>query len=362
MYSPWRYLSHIFWKRHPLQLTFFVTKRCNARCPYCFYLKNEEQSESNHQELSVEEIKKISRSLGHLLWVLFSGGEPYLREDIVEISRIIYENNKPVILTYPTNGLLPEIIKEKTEQILRQAQKSIVVVKLSLDGLNDTLDVLRGMTGSFEKIMQTCQGLGKLLDKYPNLELGVNTVFCSANQDNMEEIIEFVNGLDMIRTHTISLVRGELQEKKYKDVDLEKYRDSIEILERNLKKKTGSIYRFKGARLKAAQDILQRRLIYQTMSQQRRIIPCYAGQLNIVLTETGDVYPCESFNQPMGNVSAFNCNIREMLQSVQAREVISKIRRNGCYCSHECYFMTNILFNPSLLVRAAKEYLLLPRS
>lgn len=358
MYSPWRYLSYIFWKNQPLQLTFFVTGRCNARCPFCFYLKAEEQLETDHQELSVEEIEKISSSLGRLLWVLFSGGEPYLREDIVKISRIIYENNKPVVLTYPTNGLLPEVIKEKTEQILRRCQKSIVVVKLSLDGLNDRLDVLRGVPGSFEKIMQTYQGLGELLGKYPNLELGVNTVFCSANQDNMEEIIEFVNGLDKIRTHTISLVRGRLQEKKYQDVDLEKYRDAIEILERNLKNKTGSIYRFKGACLKAAQDILQRRLIYQTMRRQQRIIPCYAGRLNIVLTETGDVYPCESFDQPMGNAGDFNYNVREMLHSARAKEVISKIRKDGCYCSHECYFMTNILFNPRLLADMTKQYLL----
>lgn len=357
MYSPFQYINHIFWKRRPVQLTFFITRRCNAQCPFCFYLKSEKQRETNCTELSVAEVERISRSLGHLLWVAFSGGEPYLREDIVEISRIIYENNKPVILTYPTNGLLPEVIKEKTEEILKLCQKSTVVVKLSLDGLYNAHDALRGVEGGFERVMQTYKGLCGLLDKYPNLELGINTVFCSANQDNMNELIDFVNGLDRIRTHTISLIRGQLQEKQYQDIDLQRYRDSINILEQNLKNKIGNIYRFRGARLKAAQDILQRGFIYQTLTQQKRIIPCYAGQLNIVLTESGDVYPCEVLNQPMGNIIRFNYNMRDLLHSVQAKGVISSIQKNRCYCSHECYFMTNILFNPGMFMRLIKEYL-----
>jgi radical SAM protein with 4Fe4S-binding SPASM domain len=314
----------------------------------------ENQPQHNHGELSIENIQKISQSMGHLLWVLFSGGEPYLCDDIVEISRRIYEHNKPVILTYPTNGLLPEVIQEKTEQILKFARKSIVVVKLSLDGLNNMHDTLRGVNGCFEKVIQTYHRLCKLVDIYPNFELGINTVFCSANQDNMDEILRFVNGLEKISNHSISLIRG----RDYLNVDLQKYHDTVEMLKSNLRDKTASIYRFKGARIKAAQDILQYELIYQTLMQQKRIIPCYAGRLNIVLTETGEVYPCETLlNHSMGNVGDFNYNMKMLLDSAQAKEVICNISKSRCYCSHECYFTTNILFNPwMLLFRLAREY------
>ena len=101
------------------------------------------------------------------------------------------------------------------------------------------------------------------------------------------------NSLEGIKTHTISLVRGNLSESTFKEVDYRKYRHAIERLENNLKTRVSSIYRFRGARIKAAQDILQRRLINRTMLEQKRLIPCYAGRLNLVISETGDVYPCE---------------------------------------------------------------------
>ena len=136
MYSPLRHTGSILWKRQPIHLTFFVTRKCNARCPFCFYVNSTKNTEANAPELSIDEIKRTSLSLGKLLWLAFSGGEPYLRKDLVEISKVFYEQNRPVIMLYPTNGLLPDLIKDKTEQILKHCRKTIVTVKLSIDGLN----------------------------------------------------------------------------------------------------------------------------------------------------------------------------------------------------------------------------------
>lgn len=355
IYSPFRHLNSIFFKSRPIQLTFFVTRRCNAKCPFCFYINREEGLKQ--EELTVDEIEKISSSFGNLLWLAFSGGEIFLRKDILEISKIFYKNNKPAIILYPTNGLLPELIYENIEAILKHCKKSTIVVKLSLDGLNKFHDNLRGVEGSFEKVMQSYNLLSVLLDKYPNFDLGINTVFCSENQDRMKEIIEFVSTLDRINTHTVSLVRGEIENGGYKDIDIEKYRSAIEEMERNLKARIAGIYRFRGAKIKAAQDILQRRFIYQTEIEGKRLIPCYAGRLNLVLTEVGDVYPCESFSRKIGNIRDHGYDIRALLKTEVARKVIDSIQQNRCYCTHECYFMTNILFNPKIYPKLAKEYL-----
>jgi MoaA/NifB/PqqE/SkfB family radical SAM enzyme len=311
-------------------------------------------------ELSLEEVKRISRSMDNFLWVLFSGGEVYLREDIVEMSALFYQNNKPAILTYPTNGLEPDLIKERTEEILKYCKKSVVVVKLSLDGVGEEHDALRRMPGNFERLMQTYEALRGLLDKYSNFEIGINTLFCSENQHCMNGdngIIEFVRGLDKIRTHTLSLVRGELKEEQYKNIDLHEYQKAIRTLEKNLKAPQAQVYSFMGARFKAAQDNLQRRLIYQTMRQQRRLIPCYAGRLNLVLTEMGDLYPCELSNQKIGNVRDHGYDVKKLLDSPGAKKVIDKIEPGACYCSHECYFTTNILFNLRMYPRLASDYL-----
>lgn len=355
MYSPFRHIGSIFWKRKPIQLTFFITKRCNASCPFCFYIYRDNDLDSEKRELTLDEIERISSSLGNLLWLAFSGGEIFLRKDLPEISRIFYKNNKPAIILYPTNGLLPEVIYKNIEEILKECKKSTVVVKLSIDGLDGLHDELRGVKGSFEKVIQTYNLLSGLLDKYRNFDLGINTVFCSANQDNMSEIIRFVNGMRRINTHTVSLVRGDI-DGGYKEVDIEKYRYTIEEMEGNLKDRIAHIYRFRGAKLKASQDILQRRIIYNTIREGHKMIPCYAGRLNLVLTETGDVYPCESFNKKMGNLREYNYDVKEILQSKGARRVTHSIHKNGCYCTHECYLMTNILFNPLVYPELVKEY------
>ncbi len=355
-YSPFRHIGSIFFKQRPIQFTFFVTRRCNARCPFCFYLCRDDQT-AKLSELTLPEIKQVADSLGDLLWLAFSGGEIFLRSDLVEITRIFYERNRPAIILFPTNGLLSDSICQNIEQILKECPKSTIVVKLSLDGPAAIHDQIRGVEGSFSKTMETCRRLGQLLDRYPRFELGINTVFCRANQDHMDEIIDLVAGLEMIKTHTISLIRGEVAAPGLKDVDLDKYKTAIEKLEMNLKNKNASIYRFAGARLKAAQDILQRRLILQTALQDKQQVSCLAGRLNLVLTEKGDLYPCESFNLKIGNIRDFNGNIKEMLQTETAAKVLEEISRKGCYCTHECYMMTNILFNPTCYPALLKEYL-----
>jgi radical SAM protein with 4Fe4S-binding SPASM domain len=354
-YSPFRHIGSVFWKHNPIHLTLFLTKRCNQRCPFCFYLSSEDTVDRD--ELSLKEIEGTSASMDRLLWLAFSGGEIFLRDDLVEITSIFYKNNKPAIILLPTNGLLTNIIRENIERILKSCAKSTIVVKLSIEGTEEVHDSLRGK-GSFKKIMDTYNELGDLFERYHNLELGINTVFLSENQDNMEELIELVGKMKKIKTHTISLIRGEVSDEGLKKIDIDKYLATIKRIESNLKNRKSSIYSFKGARIKAAQDILQRNLIYNIMTQKRQLIPCYAGRLNIVITEKGDVYPCESFTpwMKMGNIVAEGFSIKKLLNTEQAKRVIHSIK-NGCYCTHECYIMTNILFNPRMYPALLKEYL-----
>jgi len=357
MYSPLRFSGHILRKKRPIQLTFFVTKKCNARCPFCFYLQAQEQIDDDNGELTLREIEKLAPSFGNLLWLAFSGGEAYLRDDIVDVSRVFYKHTRPSIILYSTNGLTPERIKSKTESILKVCPDSVVAVKLSLDGLYAEHDALRGVPGSFEKVLETYHKLSELLGKYSNLELGFNTVFCSANQDCIDKVFDFGKSLDHVRTHTLSMVRGNLNDEGLKQVDLSKYKSAIDKMEVDLKKKLTGRYSFAGARLKSAQDILQRRLIYQTIARQKRLLPCYAGRLNLVLTENGDVYPCEVLDKKIGNVKDFDYDARKLLRSDRYMAIVKEIDDTQCYCSHECYFMTNILFNPRMYPALLREYL-----
>jgi len=295
--------------------------------------------------------------MGKLLWLAFSGGEIFLRNDLVEITRIFYDNNRPAIILLPTNGLLTEVILARTEAILKQCKKSSVVVKLSLDGPEEIHDSLRGVDSAFRKTMETFRALAPLLDRYPNFELGINTVFCSANQDYMDGLIDYVKNLDRPVTHTVSLIRGDVPDASLKNMDVDKYYRAVRTLESDLREKLSGRYRFRGARLKTAQDIIQRRLIHETLEKNRRLLKCVAGRLTLVLTEYGDVYPCEPLAKKMGNVRKKGCDMSSLLKTDRAREIIDLIKSNGCHCTHECYFIMNIMFNPSMYPSLAREYM-----
>ena len=355
MHSPLRFVPDILIKRRPVHLTLFLTRRCNAKCPFCFYAADAKPPEP---ELTLDEIQKLSASLGSLLWLAFSGGEIFLREDIVEISRAFYKRNKPSIILLSTNGLLTDTIRERTEEVLKACPESVIAVKLSLDGIDERHDALRGMPGSFKKVMQTYESLKGLLGIYKNFELGINTVFCRENQDDMDEIIEFVRGMEGIKTHTVSLVRGDARDAALKDVDIDKYLITIDKLQTDLEEGRAPVYSFQGARIKAAQDVLQRKLIYKTVKENKCQMPCYAGVLNLVVTENGVVYPCETFEEKfrMGDLRKVEFDLKGLLESQRAHDVISSIE-NGCFCSHECYAMTNILFNPKMYPALLKQYL-----
>ncbi len=357
MYSVLRHVPALFYKHRPVQLTFFVTRRCNAKCPFCFYLQCEGDLPAEDSELGLDEIEALAPTVGPLLWLAFSGGEPYLRRDLDQIARAFYRHTRPSIILISTNALTPRRIREQTEAIVRDCPNSVVVVKLSLDGLGEDHDQLRATPGSFDKTLETYRALVPLLDRYENFELGINTVFCAANQDNMDQVIDFVQTLARVRTHTISMVRGNLQHKDLQCIDLSKYERAVARLERGARSGAMPRYQFHGARVKAAQDILQRRYIAETLTKHQRLIPCYAGRANLVLTETGAVYPCEMLDQSFGNVRQAGYDMRRILRSEAARAVRRDIDAQRCYCTHECHLMTNILLNPRLYPALAREYL-----
>ena len=348
-----RFIPDVFVKDMPIHLTLFLTRRCNAACPFCFYSAG---SASEAPELTIDEIRDIAGSMGPLLWVALSGGEIYLRDDLPTICEMFSTYNEASIILLPTNGLMPDRIKSLTSKALQRCPKSIITVKVSIDGPAATHDRLRAVPGAFDKAMSTLKALSPLLREYPNFELGVNTVFCADNQHEMDATIDLVSRLPMVHTHTISLVRGEPRSPGQLDVDMSLYEAAIERLASAHRDRS---YRFFGARIKAAQDMLQRQLIHATATTGKRQLECFAGRLNLVITETGDLYPCETF-QPeflMGNIRDFECDVLEAAATLRAEEIIKRISRE-CFCTHECYMMTNILFNPKLYPKLIKTMLL----
>jgi radical SAM protein with 4Fe4S-binding SPASM domain len=357
-HSPLRHAGALLWKRRPLHLTFFVTRRCDARCDFCF---SRGRTAAEGPELTTSEIARLAPTVGPLLWLSYSGGEPTLREDLPEITAIFARHCRPVLVLLSTNGLDPQRTVDTVAGMLDAAPRSTIAVKLSLDGPPKLHDRLRGVSGAHACVLESLRLLRELARREPRLELGINTVLSAANQGVAAEVFAEVSRLDGVNTHTLSLVRGTIPDPALGAVDPARYTAAAEALARGLEQGSQPRYRFPGARLKAAQDVLQRRLIAETLRRRGRVIPCHAGRLNLVLDERGELYPCEEFSLRLGNVRDVDFDVRAAARSPQARAVLSGIARGECWCTHECYMMTNILFDLRRYPALLAEYLRLPR-
>jgi MoaA/NifB/PqqE/SkfB family radical SAM enzyme len=349
MHRPLRHLTALVTRR-PVHLTLFATARCNARCPFCFNQAVRDEGQEAG-ELSTDELRQVAGSMGPLLWVLFSGGEPTLREDLVELAGLFHDRNRAAFLTIPSNGLRPELIAEQAGAVARRCRESVVVVKLSMDGLGAEHDALRRTPGGFDRLMQTYHRLAALTERHPNLELGINTLFCAENQWRLEPLVAFVRGLSRVRAHTLTLVRSTPGVDRLAGVDLDQYRRVGQALE------SKRHHAFPGGRLKAAQDRLQRRLIHRTMQRRGRQLPCRAGRLSLVLSERGELHPCEGRRDlSLGNVRQVGYQVPALLRGARAAAVLGQVADSGCHCSNECNFLINILFNPRLHPGLLLEY------
>jgi hypothetical protein len=165
--------------------------------------------------------------------------------------------------------------------------------------------------------------------------------------------VDLVRGLPAVRAHTISMIRGPGSAQ----VDLARYERVVARLEERWSAGERRHHRFAGGRLKAAQDRVQRALVRETLARGRRVIPCEAGRLNLVLTEGGELHPCEGrWDLSFGNVRAAGYDVPAMLRAEGGERVVREIARGACHCTRECNLLTNILCNPTMHPGLLREW------
>jgi len=121
-----------------------ITGRCNLRCVHCYAGAGERASE----ELATAEARKVIADLAEygVPVVLFSGGEPLMREDILELVR--YAASLGIRPVLSTNGTL---ISKETARRLKEA--GVAYVGVSLDGVEAVNDRFRGKPGAFREAL-----------------------------------------------------------------------------------------------------------------------------------------------------------------------------------------------------------------
>ncbi len=363
----WHYTRCLF-NRTPHYMILYVTARCNLRCPHCFYLE-EIESAAKDRELKLEEYEKIARSLPHLLQLTCTGGETFVRQDIDEIAIRFYRHSKTRFFTFTTNGTFPERIAEKVERICRECPMAVIRVPISIDGIGEIHDKVRGKEGTFDKVMETYRLLDALSRRLDNLRIDVTSVLSKLNEDHVPELVDFIKNRMEIENHTILYARGAIREPEKIVPKKQKYKDLV----RNLFSRADKTYRFPlisrvFVRLREAVEAT----IIEIQKKDVMPFPCQAGESFIELNEYGNLFPCEILQtlindgkaRPkefkdtwMGDLHEFDYDVPRALNSPKARAIRNFIQNKGCACTFECAIGSSLAFHPEnwnrLLTRKA---------
>lgn len=351
-----RYVPRIFFKRGlPLNLIFFITSKCNARCRHCFFWQEINKGEV---QLTLPEIEKIAKSVPSLLTLSLTGGEPFLRADLAEIALAFSRFTSIANLQIPTNGLLTDQIVKISQEILEHCRHHDmrIVVGVSLDDLNERHDAIRQVPGIWNKALETIKQLKELEEKFPNFSVGSCITINRSNQERVGELVDFLKNKLKVKEVGVNLIRSEVRDMSLKEVDLKYYNDVHFKIREDFLRRAGQ--QPKPSMIQRILSSLQykySRLISDTYSQKRHITPCYAGDLLAILRENGDVYPCEMLDLKMGNLRDFDFNLKKLWFSKSAKEVRRKIKKMKCFCTYECAMNLNTLFNPRHLFTVLKN-------
>ncbi|MEJ2078465.1 MAG: radical SAM protein [Acidobacteriota bacterium] len=325
----------------PVNLIVFVTSHCNLLCRHCFYWEELNRSKN---ELRLDEFEMIARSIPNLLSVSLTGGEPYLRPDIGAIAEAFERHAHVRNLQIPSNGFLVERTIERASDLLRRVRNARVSTGVSLDGPRDIHNLLRQNPKSFDRAIETLQGLKELKPNHPNLSVGVALTVSAANQGRLEEFFDYLETELQPDAVTVTLARGNPMDSSLKQVDLDIYRRfaqrAVDYRRRN------SLTDGWMDRMVIAKEEETYRLVSEAARAETRVSPCYAGELIGILSETGEVYLCETLDRSMGNVRDFRCDLAALWRSETASAARQYQKELGCQCTYECAMSVNTLFNP----------------
>ncbi|MDP6683024.1 MAG: radical SAM protein [Desulfobacterales bacterium] len=335
----------------PWYLIFAVTGRCNLRCAMCFYHENLTRNNQKH-ELALTEIEQIAPHFSNIYQLTLTGGEPLLRDDCSEIAKTFAKHTPVKRITLTTNGTLPERIKAFVTNFCKTYPNINLSVNLSIDGIREHHDRIRGAPGSFDRLMKSYDLLDGLMKDWPNLSRATATTVSQINEEEIFELLEFIDENLKIEEHGLMLARGDMPDKHLSNVSQERFIELIDIL--YYKKK-------KGQRIVsyAIDDIYKKRWS-SSLREHQMTDPCFAGEKLLILDEYGNVYPCEllevlrkndelnhHFDEDFvfGNLRRFDYDINRILKSSKVKKINQFIRNKGCTCTFECALINNFYLN-----------------
>ena len=332
----------------PTNLTISACFRCNSRCLTCNVY------EQVVTELTPEEFDRIFASIGRsLTWLTISGGEPFLRRDIVEIAEAACRRCRPRVINIPTNGTFPDRVIEAVPRIARALGSGSLIINVSLDGIEDENDRLRGLPGDWALARETFDRLKAL--RLPNLSVGIHSVISRHNVARFPAIVDGLMALEP--DQYIAEIAEERRELLTIGAGITPAPDAFDAAIGHLSARLKAFHARGIARLTRAIRLTYYDMARETLRRKTQVVPCYAAVASAQIAADGTVWGCCVKARPLGNLRERNYDFRAIWTGEAARDERRAIRAKECHCPLANAAYTSLLHDVRSLGRVAVRFL-----
>jgi len=284
-----------------------LTYRCNAKCNMCEVWKNPSKPQ---EEIGLDVLKKLPR----MFFCNVTGGEPFMRQDLPEIVDVLRKKAKRIVIS--TNGYF-------TDRIIVLCKKyPDIGIRISVEGLKETNDKIRGIPDGFERGQKTLLELKAMGMKDIGVAMTVQDLNC-------RDIVPLYN---LAKDLGYEFATATLHNSHYfhkwanKIEDEEKVSDEFKKL---IKLLLGS---------KRPKDWFRAYFNYGLMNYiqgNKRFLPCEMGQDGFFVDPWGDVLACNGMDKKESMGSLKTQTWDEIWNSERAKEIRKMVKT----CPKNCWMI-----------------------
>ena len=290
--------------------TVIVTYRCNARCNMCSRYK---RPSSPDEEISLDTIRKLPP----MYFTNITGGEPFIRTDLKEIVCELYKKSDRIVIS--TNGFFTDRIIDLCKEFPN------VGIRISIEGLEETNNAIRGLDDGFNRGYTT---LKKLVEMH-HPDVGFGMTVQDANAKDLVPLYKLSDELNMefatASLHNSFYFVESNNIIKDRPMVAKNFENLInELLKSNSPKKWFRAYFNHG--------------LINYIYGQKRLLPCDMAFDTFFIDPYGDVMPCNGTKEKevMGNLNEQSWD--ELWNSEQAENVRKKVRS----CNRNCWMIGSV--------------------
>ncbi len=292
----------------PKEICIILTYRCNAKCNMCNVWHNPTKSK---EEITVKDIEKLPSGLR---FINITGGEPFIRQNIAEVIEVIRPKTKRIVIS--TNGFF-------TDGIVKLCEKyPDLGIRISIEGLQKTNDVIRGIPEGFNRGLRTLLALRRIGIK----DIGFGMTVQDMNCKDLVPLYELSNTLGY------EFATATLHNSHY----FHKWDNKIENKEMVCKEFSNLIVELLKSR--SVKKWFRAYFNYGLMNYiygGKRFLKCEMGTEACFLDPDGDVLACNGMDikVSMGNIK------EKTFDDIWNSEQANKVRNMVKTCNKQCWMV-----------------------